>query len=59
MACTADPRVLLAAERTLPAWQRSAIALLGFGFVIERFGLEVQTHGRVSGGQRTIVWSRR
>ena len=31
MAYTADPRVLFAAERTLLAWQRSAIALLGFG----------------------------
>src|SRR5712692_7817078 len=34
-----DPRVYLAAERTFLAWIRTGIALMGFGFVVARFGL--------------------
>jgi putative membrane protein len=39
MESPSDPRVFFAAERTLLAWQRSSLALMGFGFVIERFSL--------------------
>jgi len=37
MTTPSDPRVLYAAERTLLAWQRSSLALMGFGFLVERF----------------------
>ena len=35
----ADPRVGFAAERTLLAWIRTGLAMMGFGFVVARFGL--------------------
>ena len=34
-----DPRVRYAIERTLLAWVRTGLALMGFGFVVARFGL--------------------
>jgi putative membrane protein len=34
-----DPRVVLAAERTMLAWMRTGLALMGFGFVVARFGM--------------------
>src|ERR1700677_1155070 len=33
-----DPRIPLAIERTLLAWIRTGLALMGFGFVVARFG---------------------
>lgn len=53
MPYTADPRGLFA-ERTLLTWQRNAIASMGFGFVVERFGLFLQMveHQRLTGSQR-------
>lgn len=34
-----DPRVYFAAERTLLAWIRTGLALMGLGFALARFGL--------------------
>ena len=37
----------LAAERTLLAWIRTGLALMGFGFVVARFGLFLQEFNEV------------
>jgi len=34
-----DPRVYFAAERTLLAWLRTGLAVVGLGFLVARFGL--------------------
>ncbi len=42
-----DPRIGFAAERTLLAWLRTGLAMMGFGFVVARFGLFLRELGAV------------
>lgn len=56
-----DPRVYFAAERTFLAWIRTGVALMGFGFVVARFGLflrelETAQHGTSPGSPRLSLW---
>jgi putative membrane protein len=48
-----DPNVRMAAERTLLAWIRTGLAMMGFGFVVARFGLFLRelavTHAQAAG----------
>jgi putative membrane protein len=46
-AIQSDPRVHFAAERTFLAWIRTGLALMGFGFVVARFGLFLRELTRV------------
>jgi uncharacterized protein (DUF302 family)/uncharacterized membrane protein YidH (DUF202 family) len=52
----------LAAERTLLAWTRTGLALMGFGFVVARFGLfirelQVVQHGLAAWGSNGLsLW---
>lgn len=55
-----DPRVRFAAERTLLAWMRTGLALMGFGFVVARFGLflrEIAAAGQVVVHEHSTRWS--
>lgn len=39
MSNESDPRIFFAAERTLLAWVRTGLAVIGIGFLVARFGL--------------------
>ena len=43
-----DPRVYMAAERTFLAWIRTGLSLMGFGFVVARFGLFLREIGQAT-----------
>lgn len=54
-----DPRVFFAAERTLLAWVRTALGLIGLGFVVARFGLFLQLFTQqsvVAASHRVSPW---
>ncbi len=58
---SASPRDYLANERTLLAWVRTGVALIGLGFVVARFGLFLRELGlRGNSVSQTIIgehWS--
>jgi putative membrane protein len=54
-----DPRVQYAAERTLLAWIRTGLAMMGFGFVVARFSLLLRELTGIRGElPPTPGWSR-
>ena len=57
-----DPRIYFAAERTLLAWLRTGLGLMGVGFAVARFGLflremqATQTHATLHSSGLSL-WS--
>ena len=54
-----DPRIYFAAERTFLAWLRTGLALMGFGFVVARFGLFLREIAFTTGSQIPTAGSSR
>jgi putative membrane protein len=54
-----DPRIYFAAERTFLAWLRTGLALMGFGFVVARFGLFLREMAFATGRQVAAAGSSR
>jgi putative membrane protein len=46
-----DPRIFFAAERTLLAWVRTGLAVVGLGFIVARFGLFLRMVSQGSAAQ--------
>ena len=57
---TIDSRLRLGLETTLLAWIRTGMALMGFGFVVARFGLFLrellESHPRTHRGANLSLW---
>ncbi|GJM63424.1 YidH family protein [Persicobacter diffluens] len=51
-----DPRVFFATERTLLAWIRTEVAVLGFTFVIKKFALELADGALSVASLEFIIW---
>mgnify|MGYP006276259939 FL=1 len=50
-----DPRVFFASERTLLAWVRTGLAIIGLGYVVARFGLFLRIMAHEAGQTATIT----
>ena len=52
-----DPRVFFASERTLLAWLRTGIAIVGLGFLVSRFGLFLRLlSAQATGARPQAAW---